>query len=102
MRRSLRTKVLRRLKATSALSATLLASVIHAQSAAPTFYADALPLFEKNCAACHKPDGPRVGGITAPMSLLDYNQARALAPMIRNALVTGYMPPLGAHERHRG
>lgn len=47
MRSSLRTKVLRRLKATSALSATLLASVIHAQSAAPTFYADALPLFEK-------------------------------------------------------
>ncbi|MBT7764399.1 MAG: hypothetical protein HN740_06075, partial [Gammaproteobacteria bacterium] len=93
MRSSLRTKVLRRLKATSALSATLLASVIHAQSAAPTFYADALPLFEKNCAACHKPDGPRVGGITAPMSLLDYNQARAWAPMIRNALVTGYMPP---------
>ncbi len=102
MRSSLRTKVLRRLKATSALSATLLASVIHAQSAAPTFYADALPLFEKNCAACHKPDGPRVGGITAPMSLLDYNQARAWAPMIRNALVTGYMPPWGAHERHRG
>ena len=102
MRSSLRTKVLRRLKATSALSATLLASAIHAQSAAPTFYADALPLFEKNCAACHKPDGPRVGGITAPMSLLDYNQARAWAPMIRNALVTGYMPPWGAHERHRG
>lgn len=36
------------------------------------------------------------------MSLLDYNQARAWAPMIRNALVTGYMPPWGAHERHRG
>ena len=85
----------------SALGASLPQSVV-AQEPAPTFYADALPLFQKNCAACHKPNGPRVGGITAPMSLLDYTQARAWAPMIRNALVTGYMPPWGAHQRHKG
>jgi hypothetical protein len=73
-----------------------------AQSDAPTFYADALPLFEKNCVACHQPNGPKVGGITAPMSLMDYSQAKLWAPLIKNALITGYMPPWGAHERHRG
>ena len=102
MRKFSRTQALWSLKATSAMSTALFASAIYAQGTAPTFYTDALPLFEKNCAACHQPDGPRVGGITAPMSLLDYNQARAWAPMIRNALITGYMPPWGAHERHRG
>lgn len=69
---------------------------------APTFYKDALPVFQKNCVACHQPNPPDVGGITAPMSLLSYDQARAWAPMIKNAVQTGYMPPWGAHERHKG
>ena len=77
-------------------------SAVNAQSDAPTFYADALPVFQKNCVACHQPDGPDVGGISAPMSLMDYDQAKIWAPMIKNALITGYMPPWGAHERHRG
>ncbi len=84
------------------ITALLLSSAASAQDSAPTFYADALPLFQKNCAACHQPNGPKVGGITAPMSLLDYDQAKLWAPMIKNALITGYMPPWGAHERHRG
>ncbi len=71
-------------------------------TAAPTFYEDALPVFAANCAACHQPNGPSVGGITAPMSLLDYQQAKIWAPLIKQALQTGYMPPWGAHERHRG
>ena len=80
----------------------LLSGTALAQDSAPTFYADALPLFQKNCVACHQPDGPKVGGITAPMSLMDYDQAKLWAPMIKNALITGYMPPWGAHEReHR-
>jgi mono/diheme cytochrome c family protein len=83
-------------------SSLLLSGVVSAQDPAPTFYADALPLFQKNCVACHQPDGPKVGGITAPMSLMDYDQAKLWAPMIKNALITGYMPPWGAHERHRG
>lgn len=69
---------------------------------APTFYEDALPVFMNNCAACHQDSPPDVGGISAPMSLMDYEQARIWAPLIKNALVTGYMPPWGAHERHRG
>ena len=67
-----------------------------------TFYGDALPILQKNCVACHQENGPRVGGISAPMALDDYEQAKIWAPLIKNALVTGYMPPWGAHERHRG
>lgn len=84
------------------LSTALSFGIAHAQNTTPTFYADALPVFQKNCVACHQPDGPDVGGITAPMSLMDYDAAKMWAPMIKNALATGYMPPWGAHERHRG
>ena len=38
----------------------------------PTFYADALPVFQKNCVACHQDNGPDVGGIFAPMPLNEY------------------------------
>lgn len=69
---------------------------------APTFYEDALPVFMNNCVACHQDSPPDVGGISAPMSLMHYDQAKIWAPLIKNALVTGYMPPWGAHERHRG
>lgn len=77
-------------------------SLSAAADAAPTYYADALPVFQKNCAACHQPNGPKVGGITAPMSLLSYTEAKPWAPLIRRALETGYMPPWGAHVRHKG
>ena len=50
------------------ITALLLSAAASAQDSTPTFYADALPLFQKNCVACHQPDGPKVGGITAPMS----------------------------------
>jgi len=36
------------------------------------------------------------------MSLANYQEARTWAPLIRNALETGYMPPWGAHVRHKG
>ena len=78
-----------------------LATSTNAQDA-PTFYQDALPVFMNNCAACHQDSPPDVGGISAPMSLMDYEQAKIWAPLIKNALATGYMPPWGAHERHRG
>jgi len=69
---------------------------------APTFYADALPVFQKNCVACHQENPPDVGGISAPMSLASYDEAKVWAPLIRRAVETGYMPPWGAHERHKG
>ena len=70
--------------------------------AAPTFYADALPVFQKNCVACHQPDGPMVGGISAPMPLTTSEAARPWAARIKRALETGYMPPWGAHVQHQG
>lgn len=81
--------------------AALLSNTGTAQDA-PTFYEDALPVFMNNCVACHQDSPPDVGGISAPMSLMHYDQAKIWAPLIKNALVTGYMPPWGAHERHRG
>ncbi len=75
---------------------------VNAQADTPTFYADALPVFQKNCVACHQDNPPDVGGIFAPMPLDEFEQAKIWAPLIKNALVTNYMPPWGAHERHRG
>jgi mono/diheme cytochrome c family protein len=69
---------------------------------APTFYADALPVFQRKCVACHQLDGPDVGGITAPMSLMTYETARRWAPRIKRAVESGYMPPWGAHVQHKG
>lgn len=92
------------MKSASSLLVLLLGGVwvSSATAAAPTFYADALPLFQKNCAACHQDNGPKVGGIKAPMSLLSYSDAKPWAPLIKRALETGYMPPWGAHVRHKG
>jgi hypothetical protein len=36
------------------------------------------------------------------MSLASYDEAKIWAPLIRRAVETGYMPPWGAHERHKG
>ena len=93
------------LQGSAAAQSTALAHAAepHAPEAvAPTFYADALPVFYKNCVACHQPDGPDVGGITAPMALTTYEDARRWASRIRRAVETGYMPPWGAHERYEG
>jgi len=68
----------------------------------PTFYADALPVFRDNCVECHNANPPSVGGITAPMALDDYAAARRYAGRIARAVETGYMPPWGAHEQHKG
>ena len=68
----------------------------------PTFYADALPILQQNCVACHQPDGPKVGGLTAPMSLISYEDARPWTNRIKRALETDYMPPWGAHAQHEG
>ncbi|MEP7354815.1 MAG: cytochrome c [Acidobacteriota bacterium] len=53
----------------------------------PTFNKDVLPIFQKNCQTCHRP------GEVAPMSLVSYSEARPYAKAIKNAVVTGKMPP---------
>ncbi|PYS38414.1 MAG: thiol-disulfide isomerase [Acidobacteria bacterium] len=52
-----------------------------------TFNKDVLPVLQKNCQGCHRP------GQIAPMSLLTYKDARPWAKAMKNAVVTGTMPP---------
>ena len=68
-----------------------------------TFNKDVLPVLQKNCQGCHRP------GQIAPMSLLTYKDARPWAKAMKNAVVTGTMPPWFAdpnyghflNERHK-
>ena len=52
-----------------------------------TFNRDIAPLVFEHCATCHRP------GTAAPFSLLTYNDARPWARAIRQATLTGSMPP---------
>ena len=45
------------------------------------------PMLQENCVACHQ-----TGGI-APWAMTDYNMVRGFAPMIREVIRTGRMPP---------
>lgn len=67
-----------------------------AQSAVPsvTFNKDVLPVLQKNCQSCHRP------GQIAPMALLTYKEARPWARAIKNAVVTGTMPPWFADPKY--
>jgi len=63
-----------------------------AVSAAPgtgfiTFNKQVLPILQKNCQSCHRP------GEAAPMSLLDYQSTRPWAKAIKQAVLSGKMPP---------
>ena len=55
--------------------------------ASTTFNKDVLPILQKNCQSCHRPDEG------APMSLLTYEEARPWAKAIKTAVVTRKMPP---------
>jgi hypothetical protein len=52
-----------------------------------TFYKDVLPILQSRCQECHRP------GEAAPMPLLSYQQARPWAKAIRDAVLSGKMPP---------
>jgi mono/diheme cytochrome c family protein len=53
----------------------------------PTFARDVAPILYKNCVGCHRP------GEIAPMSLLNYKDARPWAKAIRDEVSEGNMPP---------
>ncbi|MFL2849231.1 MAG: hypothetical protein ACJZ8R_03655 [Pseudohongiellaceae bacterium] len=74
-----------------------------AQSAeAPTYYGEAFEVLNRNCAECHRPEGPNLGGSQAPFSVLNYEEAKIWAPLISLRLKDGSMPPWGAHQQHQG
>jgi hypothetical protein len=76
----------------------LIAVLMFAQSPASgpsvTFNKDVLPVLQKNCQGCHRP------GQIAPMSLLSYKDARPWAKAMKNAVVTGTMPPWFADSNY--
>jgi hypothetical protein len=75
-----------RLKLTLSMGACLVASA--ATNPSPvTFTRDVAPILEKNCQGCHRP------GEAAPMSLLNYEQARPWAKAIKEAVLLKKMPP---------
>ena len=71
----------------SACLATGLWAVGAEQGKTITFNQDVAPILYKNCAVCHHPND------IAPMSLLSYREVRPWAAAIRQAVVTGAMPP---------
>jgi mono/diheme cytochrome c family protein/peroxiredoxin len=52
------------------------------------------PLLVDHCAQCHRPDG------IGPWAMSDYNQIRGFAPMIREVVRTGRMPPWQADPHY--
>ena len=68
-----------------------------------TFHRDVLPILQRRCQDCHRPGGPEVSGMKAPMSLVEYGEARAWAKSIREVVAMREMPPWGAtHETSTG
>ena len=61
---------------------------------AVTFSKDVLPIVQKNCQACHRPD--QIG----PFSMLTYTDARPWAKAIKAAVVSRQMPPWFADPRY--
>jgi mono/diheme cytochrome c family protein len=59
-----------------------------------TFTHDVAPILYQHCVACHHPND------IAPMSLLTYKDARPWAAAIRQAVVTGKMPPWKADPHY--
>ena len=78
-------------KATLALAAVaavaLLPGVAAAQAGDVTFHKDIEPILQRSCQVCHRPDN------MAPMSLMNYQEARPWARSIRNKVVAREMPP---------
>ena len=73
------------------ITAPLLAICLAATPPAPntnvTFTHDVAPILYKHCVGCHHPND------IAPMSLLTYKDARPWAASIRQAVLSGKMPP---------
>ncbi|MEX2582834.1 MAG: hypothetical protein WD766_06155 [Gemmatimonadota bacterium] len=71
-------------------------------AAAPTFYADVLPILQDNCQACHQPAGLNLGGMVAPMSFMTYEETRPWARVMALAVKERKMPPWHASRAFEG
>ena len=63
-------------------------------SAVPTFNRNVLPILQKNCQSCHRPNN------IAPMSFLTYDATRPWAKAMKAAVATRKMPPWSADPHY--
>jgi hypothetical protein len=70
-----------------ALAMALGAPMRAAETTAPTFFKNVLPILQNNCQSCHRP------GEVAPMSLMSYEEARPWARAIKTKTTARQMPP---------
>jgi hypothetical protein len=75
-------------------TAGIATSAANQDAGAPTFYRDALPILQKNCQNCHRPE--QIG----PFSMLTYRDTRPWAKAIKAAVVSRAMPPWLADPRY--
>jgi hypothetical protein len=76
------------------VSAIALAADATSGSASVTFTKDILPVLQRNCQECHRPNN------IAPMSFLTYESTRPWAKAIKSAVVTRKMPPWFADAKY--
>jgi len=69
------------------IAVTLLLGAAEVTPSSVTFNKDVLPILQKNCQSCHRPNQ------IAPMSLLDYKSARPWAKAMKAAVTSRKMPP---------
>jgi mono/diheme cytochrome c family protein len=60
----------------------------------PTYSADVAHIMEEKCVSCHRPDGG------APVSFTSYRKVMNYAPMIREVIDDGRMPPWHSDDAH--
>ncbi len=90
------------LGAALALAVTVPAFANGEPAGAVTFAKDVLPIFHKNCVGCHRPGGDSIAGMVAPMSLMNFEEARPWAKAIEKMVTSKLMPPWYASEETHG
>src|SRR5499433_3312945 len=78
----------------SVASVLLMVCAEASAAGAVTFNKDVLPILQRNCQTCHRPNN------IAPMSLLTYESARPWAKAMKAAVVTRKMPPWSADPQY--
>lgn len=71
-------------------------------AATPTFTKDVVPILQRSCQDCHRPEGLNMGGMVAPMSLITYDEVRPWARSIARMVRSHEMPPWSASRQQRG
>lgn len=77
-------------RAAAVVFAWVIPCLTFAADAKITFHRNVEPIVQARCQGCHRP------GEAAPMSLLTYGDARPWAKAIKQAVMTGKMPPWSA------